>query len=496
MWNPFKKEALPEKKPYKPLALRKPKTFIHPLNATYDATQTTPKNEAHWGMATNSSPNSENSLEARKTLRTRSRYETANNSYCEGMIGTFAEWMIGTGPTLQVKSKEINANQELEGLWLEFSEYITLPEKLRILQQAKMSAGEGVGILINNPDSELDIQLDLRLLECDRVTNQNGKGLYDPLNIDGVITNKQGYVTGYEIMEEHPGESLYLGQAGLFKSSVFPAEFVLFLGNRTRPEQHRFAPQTSSALDLFQRTRDFMMATVTSAITQASLPSTIETNSAPMGEEEFDGETDDPEAMDILRLEQATSTVMPKGWGLKNQKPQYPPTNYEMFDKRMINGEARAFKMPMNIASGNSAGYNYASGRLDHQSFWRTIKTTRGDLSMQELNKLFFNFFIELAALPKYRSLTNSLLPKRTLRKIPMPVHTFMFPGLPHVDPKKEADAFAILLQNDGITLETWFGEQGKDWRTQVDQMKVEKDYMKLKGITKEEIANGQQAPE
>jgi len=150
----------------------------------------------------------------------------------------------------------------------------------------------------------------------------------------------------------------------------------------------------------------------------------------------------------------------------------------------------------MNIASGNSAGYNYASGRLDHQSFWRTIKTTRGDLSMQELNKLFFNFFIELAALPKYRSLTNSLLPKRTLRKIPMPVHTFMFPGLPHVDPKKEADAFAILLQNDGVTLETWFGEQGKDWRTQVDQMKVEKDYMKLKGITKEEIANGQQAPE
>jgi capsid protein len=324
------------------------------------------------------------------------------------------------------------------------------------------------------------------------VTNQYGNKVFDPLNIDGVITNKQGYVTGYEILEEHPGENIYLGMSGLFKSRIFPAEFVLFLGNRTRPEQHRFVPQTSSALDLFQRTRDYMMATVTAAITQASLPSTIETTSPPMGEEEYESEASEVEAMDVVRLEQATTTVMPAGWGLKNQRPEFPPTNYEMFDKRMINGQARAFKMPMNIASGNSEGYNYASGRLDHQSFWRTIKTARGDLGMQELNKLLFHFFIELSALPKYKSLTKALLPKNTLRKVPMPVHTFMFPGLPHVDPKKEADAFAVLLEKDGITLETWFGEQGKDWRTELNQTKVEKEYMEELGITKEEVINEQ----
>jgi capsid protein len=189
---------------------------------------------------------------------------------------------------------------------------------------------------------------------------------------------------------------------------------------------------------------------------------------------------------------------MPAGWKWNHQKPEFPPTNYEMFDKRMINGQARAFKMPMNIAAGNSEGYNYASGRLDHQSFWRTIKTARGDLGMQELNKLFFNFFIELGALPKYKSLMKSLLPKSTLRKVPMPVHTFMFPGLPHVDPKKEADAFEVLLRNDGITLETWFGEQGKDWRTETIQMGVEKKFIKKQGLTKEDITNAQkpkQAP-
>lgn len=485
-WNLFKATPKPEKKPYVPIADRGPKLLQ--IRAGYDATRTTSKNEQHWAMATDNSPNSENSLEARRTLRTRSRYETANNSYCEGMIGTFAEWMIGTGPTLQVKSKNRNANQTLEGLWLEWSEAIGLPEKLRLLQQAKMSAGEGLGVLINNNRSELEIQLDLRLLECDRVTNQYSNQVFDPLNIDGVITNKQGYVTGYEILEEHPGENIYAGLSGLFKSRIFPAEFVLFLGNRTRPEQHRFTPQTASALDLFQRTRDYMMATVTAAITQASLPSTIETDSIPMGEEEYEDSAIDLEGMDTVRLEQATTTVMPAGWTHKNQRPEFPPTNFEMFNTQMIQGQARALRMPMNIASGNSAGYNYASGRLDHQSFWRTIKTARGDLGMQELNKLFFNFFIELSALPKYKSLSKELLPKKTLRKIPMPNHTFMFPGLPHVDPKKEADAFAILLENDGITLETWYGEQGKDWMTELGQIAIEKKFLKENGLTTEDI--------
>ena len=37
--------------------------------------------------------------------------------------------------------------------------------------------------------------------------------------------------------------------------------------------------------------------------------------------------------------------------------------------------------MPLNIAAGNSSGYNYASGRLDHQAFFKAIRIDQADLA-------------------------------------------------------------------------------------------------------------------
>jgi hypothetical protein len=32
------------------------------------------------------------------------------------------------------------------------------------------------------------------------------------------------------------------------------------------------------------------------------------------------------------------------------------------------------FRSPFNVAAGNSSGYNYASGRLDHQTYFKAIR--------------------------------------------------------------------------------------------------------------------------
>ncbi len=40
----------------------------------------------------------------------------------------------------------------------------------------------------------------------------------------------------------------------------------------------------------------------------------------------------------------------------------------------MINEIARCLNMPFNIAAGNSSGYNYSWGRLDHHAFFKGIR--------------------------------------------------------------------------------------------------------------------------
>ena len=51
------------------------------LRGKYDAAQTSDDNRRHWAMADNLSADSAASPDVRRTLRNRSRYELANNSY-------------------------------------------------------------------------------------------------------------------------------------------------------------------------------------------------------------------------------------------------------------------------------------------------------------------------------------------------------------------------------------------------------------------------------
>ncbi len=56
----------------------------------YDAATTTVDNVRHWAAADGLSANAANSPEVRRTLRNRSRYEIANNSYARGISLTLA----------------------------------------------------------------------------------------------------------------------------------------------------------------------------------------------------------------------------------------------------------------------------------------------------------------------------------------------------------------------------------------------------------------------
>ena len=84
------------------------------VRSKYDAAQTTHENRRHWANADHLSANAAASAEVRRTLRNRARYEVANNSYAKGIVLTLANYVVGTGPRLQMLTDDADANRIIE----------------------------------------------------------------------------------------------------------------------------------------------------------------------------------------------------------------------------------------------------------------------------------------------------------------------------------------------------------------------------------------------
>ena len=124
------------------LATRQPIRRLLPvLRALYDAVQTTPDNARHWAAADGLGANAANSPAVRATLRSRARYEVANNSYAKGIVLTLANDAIGTGPRCQLRAEMA----ELAAVEREFAAWaheVQRAEKLRTLRMARATNGE------------------------------------------------------------------------------------------------------------------------------------------------------------------------------------------------------------------------------------------------------------------------------------------------------------------------------------------------------------------
>jgi capsid protein len=179
------------------------------------------------------------------------------------------------------------------------------------------------------------------------------------------------------------------------------------------------------------------------------------------------------------------ATVLPDGWKLGQIKAEQPGTTYGEFKKQILNEIARCLNMPFNIAAGNSSGYNYASGRLDHQTYFKSIRVEQADCSSVVLDRIFAAWLTEARLLADFSFLAGG----ESLE------HQWFWDGTEHVDPAKEARAQAQRLSNNTTTLATEYARQGKDWETELRQRAKEKQVLKDLGLTEAE-AQPTQAPQ
>lgn len=441
--------------------------FFSRLRAKYDAANTTLDNYKHWSRADGLSAATANSPDVRRTLRNRSRYEVANNSYARGITLTLANDVVGTGPRLQMLTGNDAANRFVEYEFLDWCDAIGLAEKLRTMRLARVADGEAFGLLTSNERIDSAVKLDLRLIEADQVATPT---LVPDTRryLDGIRFDADGNPIAYDILRQHPGDGMFLVDD---EYDIVPASDVLHYFRCDRPGQIRGIPDITPALPLFAQLRRFTLAVLAAAETAAEFAGILYTD-APAN-----GEADAAEPFEPIELEKRMLLTMPGGWKMAQMKSEQPSTTYAEFKKEILNEIARCLNMPFNVAAGNSSGYNYASGRLDHQTYFKSIRVEQTQLARVVLDRVLKAWLREAILIEGY--LPNSLRALDSTFE-----HQWFWDGHEHVDPAKEANAQKIRLASHTTTLAIEFARQGRDWETELKQRAKEIALMRDLGLT------------
>jgi lambda family phage portal protein len=465
------------------------------VRAKFDSAQTTPDNRRHWANVDGLSADAAANAAVRRTLRNRARYEVANNSYARGIVLTLANDVTGTGPRLQMLTDSAEVNNTVEREFAAWARAVDLPATLRTMRMARAQDGEAFAVLFSNDDLDSPVKLDLRLIEAEQVASPAlvlaKAGTPGANAVDGIVFDAFGNPSQYHVLKAHPGGGTL---AGALDYDTIPAASVIHWFRADRAGQRRGVPEITPALPLFAQLRRYTLAVLAAAETAADFAAVLFTD-APAN-----GEAQSLEPMDVIDLEKRMATVLPDGWRLGQIEAQQPTTTYGEFKREILNEIARCLNMPYNIAACNSSGYNYASGRLDHQTYYKSIRVEQSHCETVVLDHILSGWLAEAVKVfgldmagrsGSGNAPSSAKSPTRHSRfgdgaatEGTDALHQWFWDGHEHVDPAKEANAQATRLASNTTTLAAEYARQGKDWETELRQRAKEVALCKELGLT------------
>lgn len=422
------------------------------VNARYDAAATTDEFKNYWANADALDADSANSINVRHTLIKRSRYEVANNGYAAGIAQTYANDLVGLGPNLRMQTQSESFNRMVEREFAAWSKAVHLRRKLWTMAHAKFVDGEAFGVVRQNRNVAHRVKLDLVLHEAEQVQTPYLPYL-DEGYIDGIKFDEFGNPVWYDLLQEHPW-STRSTRIDLVPEQV-PARFVLHWFKMTRPGQHRGVPECASTLNLGAAGRRWREAVVAAAENIADFSLFIRTSFQP-------DEMDAVDPMSTLEIQKRMMTALPAGYEAFQPRAEQPTANHEMFAKSLLNEQARPANMPYNKAACDSSSYNFASGRLDHSTYYGSLDVDRRDCDDVALDKLFQVWF-ERAILEfgwlggNPDAVSNSAN-----------AHTWDWPKHHVADEKSAAAANETRLRTGEGSLPEVYSQAGKDYEDSV----------------------------
>jgi len=447
------------------------------LSASVDAGLNIPELSGHFRHADTLGPNTSLTKDVRQRIRSKARMERSQNSYLTGILQTLSNFVIGTGPKLQMQitgedgtpDRELNTDIEQEfGRW---AKHVGLAEKLRTAVATRKLDGEAFLSIVKNPRARkhTGYGLSLQLFEADQVqvesiyhnggTNDGG---------DGVVYDKYGNALKYPVLRQHPGETNAFDGTGSIVQWI-PEDYMCHLYRVDRPGQKRGVSEILAALPLFAMLRRMTLATVTNMEKAANITGVLESDAEV---DEFGNSLSnvmEEDWLSELPTGRNTLLTLPGGMKVKEFQGANPNTEYSLFQKSIIREIARCLCIPYNVAAGDSSDMNYSSGRLDHQTFAAANAVERSyieanclDLILGQWLKLYYasEFGLDPDTVDTYNL-----------------GHTWMWVGLDDVDQAKATLAADRELRFGGTSRGALLAAKGIDIDTHDERAATELGY-------------------
>lgn len=440
------------------------------FSAFYESAQPGGDDQAHWTMAGSFSARQINSPAVRETLRNRARYEVANNSMARGVVDTLADDLIGDGPAAQLASDPFMSRddaQRVERAWNDWAARVGLWRKLRTGRKAISHDGEIFYTFTTN-ERIGPVSLDLTLVETERVANPFTVDL-ELDEIDGIKFDSANNPIRYRVLDHHP-DDLHLGiEVDGYK--WIEAEDVIHYFRQDRAGQARGIPELTPALPCFAQLRRYTESVLKAARSAANISKVIHTDNPIDGE---DGTAAEP--YDEIIIPDNAALVLPDGYKLGGFKAEQPTTTFGDFRRQIANEIGRCLSMPVNLVLADSSQHNYASGKLDHSTYFHKLRVDRQELRDIVLDRIFQRWLAEAV-------LVSGLLPESARRARPPIRPSWTWPARQHADPSKEATAMDKRLTAGVTSLVEECAANGHDWQDVLENRKKVADFAKALGI-------------
>lgn len=425
-----------------------------------------------WANADSLGPNAAFSEGVRQRVRDRGRHENINNGTARGLTRSHSNDLIGTCPRPQLTIPGDESGEIAERIERSFGKWakaIQLGNKARLMEKQSCHSNEAFCILQDNPRVGHPVKLDWRLIESEQCKSP-WKLPAGAVVIDGVEVDGLGNRVAYWFLQYHPGESSSIAVGrGDNDYLRINANNVLHWFEQDRPGQLRGLAKLASALPLFAQVRRWDAAALTAAEFAAMLAGIMKTNLPPQ-----DGQPTQIGDWNFFELVKGALLSLPQGWDATQFDAKQPTANHSDF-KRGLHGDAgNGSGAPLNVTTGNSSGYNYSSGRLDHVPYHRGKRIDRYDFQIVVLDPT-------LAAWESYARAVGEVPPE--CPPIDDWTWSWNYDGFEGIDALKDANTDDCRIKNGTATYAEIHGEYGQDSREQLKKLAAEVRWFEANGL-------------
>lgn len=445
------------------------------MKSAYDA-GSYDKGNRNWRVSNNSAEYTDRY--SRDDVRARARDLERNSDIMNSVVGAFKRNIVGGGYHVQVKTDDEELNKKIEQAWRKWCKKqncdVTGTQSLnQIIRMAVERKKIDGGILfVKRYTSDGFVPFKLQMIEVDELDS----GVMQPKNsgnkvAGGIEFNPYNRPVGYYIRQYD------IDGYNLREPVYVEAKDVIFYFTKKRPSQLREMSDMSPTIPRIRDVNEFMTAVSVKERIEAclaifvkkQLPTTSigRGGTGPIADRvSYDGKMLTPGMIKELNAGDEIQVVNPSGQGAD-------ATSFTKLQQRLVGaGQGISYE----ATSRDMAESTYSSARQGLIEDDLTYKEDK-ELLIEVLDEIYETFVISAV-------LCGAIdIPRFWQEKDRFLSHEWIQEPKPWIDPYKESNANKIAIQTGQKTYKQIAAENGRDWRSQIDDMAEVMAYGKEKGL-------------